>query len=104
LTLIATLNHEPVGFISLAGNEQIDLLYVHPSAAGQGAGAMLLTAIEKLAAARGAKRLTVDASDTAEPFLRKRGFVPRQRNTVSLGEEWLPNTTMEKTLAQGSGS
>ena len=55
LTLIATMNGSPVGFASLANNETIDLLYVHPAAAGQGAGAMLVDALEKLAAARGAK-------------------------------------------------
>ena len=58
LTLIATMNGSPVGFASLANNETIDMLYVHPAAAGQGAGTMLVDALEKLAAARGAKTLT----------------------------------------------
>jgi putative acetyltransferase len=99
LTLIATINGSPVGFASLASNETVDLLYVHPAAAGQGAGAMLVDALEKLAAARGAKRLTADVSDSAQDFFKKRGFVPQQRNTVQLGGEWLANTTMEKQLA-----
>src|ERR1044071_1038971 len=30
LTLIATLGGSPVGFISLAGKDHIDMLYVHP--------------------------------------------------------------------------
>jgi len=98
LTLIATMNGSPVGFTSLANNETIDLLYVHPAAAGQGVGAMLVDALEKLAAARGAKRLTTEASDSAQDFFRKRGFVAQQRNTVMRGGEWLANTTMEKTL------
>ena len=99
LTLIATLNGSPVGFASLANNEIIDLLYIHPAATGQGAGAMLVDALEKLAGARGAKRLTADVSDTAQDFFRKRGFIATQRNTVQLGGEWLANTTMEKKLA-----
>jgi putative acetyltransferase len=99
LTLIGTLNGSPVGFISLAGTEQLDMLYVHPAAVGRGVGAMLLSAIEKLAASRGATKLTTDASDSATGFFNKRGFVAQQRNTVSLGGEWLPNTTMEKKLA-----
>ena len=74
LTLIATMNGSPVGFASLANNETIDLLYVHPAAAGQGVGTMLVDALEKLAAARGAKRLTTEASDTAQDFFKKRGF------------------------------
>jgi putative acetyltransferase len=99
LTLIATMNGSPVGFASLANNEAIDLLYVHPAAAGHGAGAMLVDALEKLAAARGAKRLTADVSDSAQDFFKKRGFTATQRNTVQLGGEWLANTTMEKKLA-----
>ena len=75
------------------------MLYVHPAAAGQGAGTMLCDALEKLAAARGSKELTVDASDTARGFFEKRGFKAQQRNTVSLAGEWLANTTMSKSLA-----
>jgi len=98
LTLIATMNGSPVGFASLENNELIDLLYVHPAAAGQGAGTMLADALEKLAKARGAKKLRADVSDTAEPFFKKRGFTPWRRNTVQRGGEWLSNTTMEKAL------
>ena len=32
-------------------------------------------------------------------FFRRRGFVPRQRNSMPVGDEWLANTTMEKPLA-----
>ena len=99
LTLIATIQSAPVGFASLRGADHIDMLYVHPSAAGQGVASMLVEALEKLAGARGAKRLAVDASDNAEPFFKKRGYVAMQRNTVTLNGEWLANTTMQKTLA-----
>ena len=81
------------------GGEEVDMLYVHPAAAGRGVGSMLVDALEKLAAARGAARLTAEVSDSAETFFRRRGFVPRQRNTVPVGGEWLANTTMEKQLA-----
>ena len=99
LTLIATLNNAPVGFASLKGADHIDMLFVHPSVAGRGVASMLVDALEKLAGARGAKNLTVDASDTAEPLFRKRGYTAKQRNTVSLNGEWLANTTMQKALA-----
>jgi putative acetyltransferase len=99
LTLLATLEGSPVGFVSLAGTDKLDMLYVHPVAAGQGAGAMLTDAIEKLAGARGAAKLKVDASDSALEFFKKRGYIPQQRSTVMRGDEWLPNTTMEKQLA-----
>ena len=98
LTLVVTLNGSPVGFASLVNNDTIDLIYVHPAAAGQGAGTMLIDALEKLGLARGAKRLTADVSDSAQDFFAKRGFEPTQRNTVQRGGEWLANTTMEKKL------
>jgi putative acetyltransferase len=101
LTLIATLQNSPVGFASLKGTGHIEMLYVHPSAAGQGVGSMLCEALEKLAGARGAKSLTVDASDNAQIFFAKRGYVAKQRNSVTVNGEWLTNTTMEKTLADG---
>jgi putative acetyltransferase len=75
------------------------MLYVHPAAAGHGVGSLLIEALEKLAAGRGARRLTADVSDSAQDFFKKRGYVPQQRNTVQLGGEWLANTTMEKQLA-----
>ena len=102
LTLIATIQNAPVGFASLKGPDHIDMLFVHPSVAGQGVASMLVDALEKLAGARGAKSLTVDASDNAEPFFKKRGYVAMQRNTVTLNGEWLANTTMQKTLAEAA--
>ncbi|WP_407180893.1 GNAT family N-acetyltransferase [Bradyrhizobium sp. STM 3562] len=101
LTLIATMQNSPVGFASLKGNNQIDMLYVHPSVAGQGVGAMLCEALERLAAGRGTKSLFVDASDNALDFFRKRGYVAQQRNSVTINGEWLANTTMQKVLANG---
>ncbi len=103
LTLVATYDGAAVGFAALAGNSRIDMLYVHPAAAGRGAGAMLADALEKLAAARGTKELSVEASDSARGFFEKRGYVARTRNTVAVAGEWLANTTMSKTLAPKEG-
>src|SRR6202049_2227799 len=102
LTLIATLQNSPVGFASLKGADLIDMLYVHPGAAGQGVASMLCEALEKLAGGRGAKSLIVDASDNAAEFFVKRGYVGKQRNTVTVNGEWLANTTMQKTLGDGA--
>jgi len=99
LTLLGLMDSSPVGFASLKGGEDVDMLYVHPVAAGHGVGSLLIEALEKLAVGRGARRLTADVSDSAQDFFKKRGFVPQQRNTVQLGGEWLANTTMEKKLA-----
>jgi putative acetyltransferase len=98
LTLIATVEGSPVGFICLKDNERIELFHVHPAVAGQGIGTMLYAAVETLAGARGAPRLVAEVSDNAQPFFQKHGFQPQRRTTISLGDEWLANTTMEKRL------
>jgi putative acetyltransferase len=102
LTLIATMKNAPVGFASLRGPDHIEMLYVHPSVVGQGVGAMLCDALEKLAGARGAKALTADVSDNAQQFFQQRGYIAKQRNTVTINGEWLANTTMQKTLAEAA--
>jgi putative acetyltransferase len=99
LTMVATLEGSPVGFAALADGNRIDMLYVHPAAVGQGVGAMLVNALEKLAGSRGAVNLIVDASDSARGFFEKRGYVAQQRNTISVGDEWLANTTLHKQLS-----
>ncbi|HEY1748652.1 MAG TPA: GNAT family N-acetyltransferase [Xanthobacteraceae bacterium] len=100
LTLVATIAGDVIGFASLADNKRIDMIYVHPVAAGQGAATMLCDALETLAAARGTKEVSVDASDSARGFFEKRGFVAKTRNSVSVGDEWLANTTMVKKLSE----
>ncbi len=99
LTLIATIEGSPIGFASLEGKDKIGMLYVHPAVAGQGVGAMLVDALEKLAGSRGVGKLKVDASDSARGFFEKRGYVAQQRNTVTVAGEWLANTTLQKQLA-----
>ncbi len=98
LTLIATIAGTPVGFASLKGADHIDMLFVHPAAARQGVGMLLVDALERIAAARGTATLVVDASDTALPLFERRGYVALRRNTVPREGEWLGNTTLQKTL------
>ena len=104
LTLIATFDGSAVGFATLENNTNIDMLYVHPAATGRGVATTLCDALERLAAARGATELTVDASDTAREFFIHRGFVAHQRNTVTVGDEWIGNTTMKKVLVAPKGA
>jgi putative acetyltransferase len=99
LTLVAVMAGAPVGFAALKEPDHVEMLYVHPAVTGQGVAKLLYDALEKLARARGAKRLTVDASDTASGFFERRGFTGQHRNTVMRGDEWLGNTRMEKHLA-----
>ncbi|MFG1294980.1 MULTISPECIES: GNAT family N-acetyltransferase [Xanthobacter] len=101
LTLVALRAGAPVGFVALKDDSHIDLLYVLPQAAESGVGTALCDAAETLARGRGSKALTVDASDTALGFFQQRGYQPERRNTVSLGGEWLSNTTLRKSLGEG---
>jgi len=101
LTLVVQLDGEYLGFGSLKNNKTIDMLYVHPDFAGEGVGTALADALEKIAGARGAEAITVDASDTAVPFFERRGYIATQRNSVPLDDQWLSNTTMLKRLAEG---
>ncbi len=99
LTLVATLEGAPVGFVTLRAPDKIDMLYVYPAAARQGIATMLVGAIETLAAGRGAKQLEVDASDTARALFEALGYDPVLRQTVTVGGVWLGNTRMRKVLA-----
>lgn len=99
LTILAVQDGEPVGFAALKSPDGLEMLYIRPDAAGQGIAAALCDAMERLALGRGAKVLTVAASDTAQGFFAKRGYEALRRETVVLGNEWLGRTAMRKTLA-----
>jgi len=98
VTLIVQVDGEYLGFASLKNNTVLDMLFVHPYATGRGVGTTLVDALERLAAARGAKEITVEASETAQPFFAERGYVPGRRNLVPIEDQWLSNTTMTKKL------
>ncbi|MGE0701521.1 MAG: GNAT family N-acetyltransferase [Hyphomicrobiaceae bacterium] len=98
VTLVVERDGEILGFACLKDNEEVDLLFVHPFAAGEGVGSALLAAIETIATARGAAKLTADVSDTAHDFFHDRGYEPVRRNNFPIGDVWLANTTMTKTI------
>ena len=100
LTLIAVIDGATAGFASLKGADAVDMLYVDPQYAGQGAGRALIEALTRLAGARGAKRLTVEASEVAKPLFERQGFAAQRRNLVRVGDQWLANTTLTKTLGE----
>ena len=103
LTIIASIGGALAGFAALKGADVLDMLYVHPHFARKGVASALCDAIEKLAGARKAVKLTVDASDSAEKFFARRGYQAQKRNMVFLGDEVLGNTTMTKNLAAMTG-
>jgi putative acetyltransferase len=98
LTLIAVIDGAAAGFASLKSGDLIDMLYVDPAFAGRGAGRALVDALIRLAGARGAQRLTAEASEGAKPLFERLGFQAQKRNLVRVGDEWLANTTMTKSL------
>lgn len=99
LTLVVQRDGEYAGFASLKDNSVLDMLYVHPFFVGEGIGTALADALERIAAARGAKEISVDSSDSAAIFFEGRGYVAKQRNSVPVDDQWLANTTMVKRLA-----
>ncbi len=98
LTIVATLEGFVVAFASLEGAEKLDMLYVDPAAGRQGVGASLVDALIRLARARGAKRLTAEASDVSKPLFERLGFSAERRSLVQLDDQWLAHTTMTKAL------
>lgn len=103
LTILALVEGEIAGFATLKDGALLDMLYVHPDFARQKIATTLADALEKLAGARNAKILTVEASDCAEEFFRRRGFVAQKRNMVFVEDEVLGNTTMIKKLLAADG-
>lgn len=101
-TIVVEVDGDVLGFGSLKDNAIVDMLYVHPHYAGEGIGTALMDALEKIAAARGAKVLETDASDTAKPLFEGRGYEAVHRNLVEREGEWLANTFMRKTIAKGA--
>jgi putative acetyltransferase len=99
LTLMALVDGDPAGFASLKGAETIDMLYVDPDFVRRGVATALVDALVRLAAARGAKTLASEVSDTARPLFERLGFQAQRRNLIPLDDEWLANTTMTKRLA-----
>lgn len=102
LTLVVQIDGEYAGFASLKEDRHVEMLYVHPYHAGEGIGTALMDALEKIAAARGTLEITVDSSDTAQPFFEDRGYAPTRRNSVPVDDQWLSNTTMSKKLDKPS--
>ena len=79
------------------------MLYVDPAFARRGVGAALIDALVRTRARRAAPSAsTSDVSDTAKPLFERQGFVAQRRNLVPLGDQWLGNTTMTKTLAKAA--
>ncbi|AMM19253.1 hypothetical protein AX769_02785 [Frondihabitans sp. PAMC 28766] len=74
-TVVAVDEGRVVGFSDTDAGGYIDMMFVDPSAGGQGVGRALLEAVTDAAARAGATEQTTHASVTARPFFEHFGFV-----------------------------
>jgi putative acetyltransferase len=95
---VAELDGAPVGFLDLARDGQIDMLYVHADHQGAGIASALIRTVEAYAHKHGLGRLFTEASITARPFFEKRGFrVIASQRVIRRAMEFL-NYRMDKRL------
>ncbi len=96
--LIAEVDGNIVGYISLYDNDYIDLLYVHKDYQRQGIADKLYCEIEKEAIKKGGTVLQSDVSKTARPFFEKKGFIVlKEQTNIRQGVEII-NYKMTKQL------
>ncbi|MBM6952400.1 GNAT family N-acetyltransferase [Enorma phocaeensis] len=98
LTLAACDGDTLVGFGSLLGAGELDMLYVDPGHLRRGVGRALVQALEQEACRRGSSHLTAYASITARPFFESMGYCVVRENTVLRRGVVLQNFLMFKEL------
>jgi len=102
VTLVAEAGGDPVGFMSLRpGDGYLDLAFVAPERRGTGLAARLLRAIEDEARQRGLRRLHVQASHLARPFLARNGWRFVSTGRVMRQGVSLTNHAMVRDLPDG---
>jgi putative acetyltransferase len=90
-----------VGYGALdPGSQEVEAVFVDPSAAGLGVGRALLDAVETLAISKGILALRLDATPNAESFYQAAGYVAVRRidHTVCAGIA-LPAIVMLRQLS-----
>jgi putative acetyltransferase len=97
-TLVAEQAGEVVGFAELEDDGHLAMLYVRGDAVGQGVGRRLYEAVEREARAQSLGRIFTEASITARPFFKRRGFRVVREQRVSRRGVSLTNFAMEKDL------
>lgn len=80
---------EIAGFGGICMPGHIDLLFTAPHAARQGVASLILEDLLALAAAMGAREVTVDASDIARPLLARHGFEQVESREQACGDAQL---------------
>ena len=98
-TYVAELDGTIVGFVEIADDGHLDMLYRTPAGAGLGVAAKLYAAAETRARACGVARIVADASLLVEPFFAKHGFAVESREERLMRGVTLPYARMTKPLA-----
>ena len=93
---VATKEDRVVGFAELEEDGHVDTLFVHHQYQGCGIASALLDQIEAEARSIGLRRLYTEASITAEPFFRRRGFSMVQPQDVEVRGHAFRNFVMDK--------
>ncbi len=73
-TVVAVIDGHVVGFSDLTDDAVLDMLFVHPDAAGRGVARALVDAVLAEARCRSQPRVTARASRTARPAFERLGF------------------------------
>ena len=95
-TFVAARGERVLGFAEFEGDGHIDTLYVHHEYQGYGIASRLLDRIEAEAQRLGLTSLYTEASITAKPFFRKRGFSVVMQQQVEVRCQTFRNYRMEK--------
>jgi putative acetyltransferase len=93
---VATKEDGVVGFAEWEEDGHVDTLYVHHEYQGCGIASALLDRIEAEGRRLGLRRLYTEASITAEPFFRGRGFSMVRPQVVEVRGHNFRNFVMEK--------
>ena len=95
-TFVAATEGTVLGFADLEKDGHVDMLYVHHEYQGCGVASALLDRIEAEARRLGLRRLYTEASITAEPFFRSRGFNLVRPQRVEVRSHTFRNYVLEK--------
>ena len=98
-TFVALEGGRVVGFAELEADGHLDTLYVHHEFQGRGIASRLLDRIEAEALRAGVGRLYTEASITAEPFFRARGFSMVNPQLVEFRGHTFRNFVMDKSVS-----
>ena len=95
--LVAQGERGVIGVGCLDGSE-IKRVYVDPGAQGSGAGKALMEALEREAARRGIREVTVDSSSSAQRFYARLGYQTVEPLSFKRGDAEFQFTRMVKRL------